>query len=384
MGPDSLPYLFFPRGRGGLRYPTYRRDGLRRPLETENKERIKGKSRKALLADPRVVAAWLRIHNAFESEKKPDREKFVYEGSIAHAIDYWLKEELPGTILPQTIKGYNYIAQIIRRDHGHRPAATTPRDAISKILNDVRRVTPGQSDSYRTVLRGIFGYVYDHPVAFKLPENWSNPTIGGRRKKAKRNQKPTGWIPWEEWQIQQFRDYWPPHTRERVIFEVYLNTGQRGCDVAKMGRKNLAQPGQIAVVQQKTLEPIWLGLLDDLAEVLLPWLKTHDYEPFFPLTKKPKIGQPHGAASIKSILTKAISAAGLPDDLVPHGLRYTFATRAIELGLDHQNISSIVGHRSLQNAVRYTAKRRAERLVIATMNRGLAANRAHRRPAHPN
>jgi integrase len=60
--------------------------------------------------------------------------------------------------------------------------------------------------------------------------------------------------------------------------------------------------------------------------------------------------------------------AGLPDDCTLHGLRYTFATRGLELGLDWQRIESIVGHRTAQMAHKYTEKRRRSRLAIATLD----------------
>jgi integrase len=41
--------------------------------------------------------------------------------------------------------------------------------------------------------------------------------------------------------------------------------------------------------------------------------------------------------------------AAIEGDLL-HGLRYTFATRAIELGLDWQSIESIVGHDTAEMA----------------------------------
>jgi integrase len=59
-----------------------------------------------------------------------------------------------------------------------------------------------------------------------------------------------------------------------------------------------------------------------------------------------------------------------------HGLRYTFATRAIELGLDWQTIEIIVGHKTAEMAFKYTQQRRQARLAIATLNQVRNANAA--------
>ena len=70
---------------------------------------------------------------------------------------------------------------------------------------------------------------------------------------------------------------------------------------------------------------------------------------------------------MRHFMRDAIRAAVLPDSCTLHGLRYTFATRAIELKLDWQTIESIVGHKTASMAAKYTARRRSSRLTIATL-----------------
>jgi hypothetical protein len=64
-----------------------------------------------------------------------------------------------------------------------------------------------------------------------------------------------------------------------------------------------------------------------------------------------------------------------PDDCTLHGLRYTFATRAIEIGLDWQTIESIVGHKTAEMAFKYTQQRRLARLAIVSLDAARTANR---------
>jgi integrase len=78
---------------------------------------------------------------------------------------------------------------------------------------------------------------------------------------------------------------------------------------------------------------------------------------------------------MRHLMRDAIRAAALPDNCTLHGLRYTFATRAIELGLDWQTIESIVGHRTAEMAFKYTEKRRRARLAIATLDVARKRNR---------
>jgi integrase len=86
-------------------------------------------------------------------------------------------------------------------------------------------------------------------------------------------------------------------------------------------------------------------------------------------------GRPLKVDHMRHLMRAAIRAVGLPDDCTLHGLRYTFATRAIELGLDWQTIESIVGHKTAEMAVKYTEKRRRARLAIAMLDSAPKANR---------
>jgi len=78
---------------------------------------------------------------------------------------------------------------------------------------------------------------------------------------------------------------------------------------------------------------------------------------------------------MRHVMRAAIRAAALPDECTLHGLRYTFATRAIELGLDWQTIESIVGHKTAEMAAKYTEKRRRARLTIVTLDAARNVNR---------
>jgi integrase len=395
MDEIDLPYLAWPKGRGGIEYPTYRRDGLLRQLKTPDGDRLRG-PRAQIRKDTRVIAAWLPIHDEFEKEKAAASEKaggpkhkapWVYNGSIAHAMDGWLEEEVP-FLAPGTRKHLKQYAAEIRDLHGHRPANSMPRDAVVKMVSKRALKTPGAAQNLLTTLRSVFLYVEDHRTTFNIPANWQNPCYGRRKRKRERTIV-KGWAPWEEWMIRDFRKRWRVGTLERVLFEVYLATGQRGSDVAAMKREHY-HDGKIAVVQAKTGARVWIPVLDDLIPVLTAWLRSHTYEVFFPnMTGKginTDVGEPLGTEWLRMLLIEAIDAAGLPKTCKPHGLRYTFATRAIELGviekrISHMRIASIVGHRTLAMAIKYTEQQRDSELVADTMNRGLAAYEANYDPA---
>jgi integrase len=232
-----------------------------------------------------------------------------------------------------------------------------PREAVFK-LRDEFQATPRTANYVVSVLRLILSYAEDRKPTFRLPPHWSNPAR--RPKKLKTGD---GHRAWEEVEIVAYRKRWPAVTLERVLFETFLNTGQRGGDVAPMIRQQYFK-GEIAVAQEKTGKRVWIPLSRDLHDVIDPWLGGHEHVVLFPSPT----GRPLKVDHMRHLMRDAIRAAALQDECTLHGLRYTFATRAIELGLDWQTIESIVGHKTAEMAFKYTQQRRLARLAIVTLD----------------
>ena len=134
-------------------------------------------------------------------------------------------------------------------------------------------------------------------------------------------------------------------------------------DVASMVRQQYYR-GEIAVAQEKTGERVWIPASRDLRAALDPWLAGARACRAAADADRPATKVDH----MRHLMRAAMRAAGLPDDCTLHRLRYTFATRAIELGLDWQTIESIVGHKTADMAFKYTQQRRLARLAIVTLD----------------
>ena len=63
----------------------------------------------------------------------------------------------------------------------------------------------------------------------------------------------------------------------------------------------------------------------------------------------------------------AISAAGLPLDCRPHGLRKAAGRRLAEAGCSANEIMSILGHKTLAEAERYTREADQAKLAVAAV-----------------
>jgi site-specific recombinase XerD len=350
----DLPYLWGAVGRHGRQYWFYRRNGRRIPITSPEGRRLRQ-------GDAGFFEAYERIHATFGTDPRITPRS----GTLAHLIDVYREAPEFRNRAPKTRRDYGRYLDLLKAQHGHRSVAAMPREAVFKI-RDEHQATPRTANYIIAVLRLILSYAEDRKLTFRLPTYWTNPA-----RRPKKLDTGEGHRPWEEAEIDAYRKQWGVKTLERVLFEAFLNSGQRGGDLAPMIRQQYFR-GEIAVAQEKTKERVWIPASRDLRAALNPWLDRHAHVVLFPTST----GRPLKVDHMRHLMREAIRAAGLPDDCTLHGLRYTFATRGIELGLDWQTIESIVGHKTAEMAFKYTEKRRRARLAIATFDAARGTNRS--------
>lgn len=349
----DLPYLWAAKGRAGRLYWFYRRDKQRVPIASTDGQRL-------FSGDPGFMEAYERIHASFETNGRTT----TIPGSLGHLIEGYRASSDYLSLTKGSRTEYDRDLDYLKEHHGNRAVSKITREVAIKLRDDLKD-TPSQANKRLKTLSILSHFAYDRPTTYRIPNGWRIPTH-----KVKRLEEGDGHRPWEEHEIRQFREHWPIGTCERTAFETYLGTGQRGGDIASMNRSHRHE-GEIYVAQEKTNARVWIPEMRDLAVALEPWLASHDRPAFFPS----RIG---GGSLSKSRLRDMLrdacrgdGGANLPTDCTLHGLRYTFATRCIEAGLDHQTIESIVGHATLEMAKKYTEKRRKARLTVATVDAAL-------------
>ena len=85
-----------------------------------------------------------------------------------------------------------------------------------------------------------------------------------------------------------------------------------------------------------------------------------------------EFGKPFSEHGFGNWMADAITAAGLPDACVTHGIRKAAARRLAEAGCTPHEIQSITGHTTLKEVERYTAA--VSREALATAAIGKVAN----------
>lgn len=333
-------------------YWNYRRDGVTQRILDPQTDLPIGPEH------PAFLDAYMAIHKSFEQETPPETTGFK-RGQLGYIIQQWLNSPAVTQLSARTQKDYKNYGDYLADKFGSKTARTLPREFIIG-LKDKYAHKPRRANHLLTTLRIALCWAEDRPQQMGLPGDWKNPS----RRPGLIKSKGHGHRPWEEYEIAAFQRNWEVGSRERAMFETYINTGQRTGDVASMTRNhrhlNPDQSRWIEVVQNKTATRLLIFEAPDLTRSLDAWLKTHNALAFFP----GKTGEPMLENSIQHIMRAAITKAGLPSDCTLHGLRYTAATRFDEIGQDATNIT---GHETVQMARKYTAQRRQSRLGISKM-----------------
>jgi enterobacteria phage integrase len=261
--------------------------------------------------------------------------------------------------LRETTKvGYAARIELLRTKHGHRTLAGLTRQRILSGILQPFADRPGAALAILKMLRVLIR----HGIDTGLLDH--DPSLGIKRPRTQEIRS------WTEAEIEAFEQHWPMRTKQRLAFTLMLHTGQRRSDVHRMTWADVSD-GAIRVVQQKTGRKLTIPLHHDLLEVLAVAQRGHV------TIINTQYGKPFTAAGFSQWIRGAITAAGLPLDCQPHGLRKAAGRRLAEAGCTANEIMAILGHKTLAEAERYTREADQLRLAAEAMTKleGRSANR---------
>jgi integrase len=183
-----------------------------------------------------------------------------------------------------------------------------------------------------------------------------DPTAG----KSVTKPKSTGFPVWTEEDLEQFERRWPIGTRERVMFDVYLYTGLRRGDAAKLGKQHIRN-GVITIDTEKTETRVTIPVLPELAATIAAGPTG---ELSIIASKK---GQPIRKEVLGNLFKEACRAAGINKSA--HGIRKAAATRAANNGATVATLEAIFGWEGGQMAALYTRAADRRRLAAEHMDK---------------
>lgn len=241
-------------------------------------------------------------------------------------------------------------AERIRDKWGHLPVARVEARHILHWQDELGE-TPGAANNMLACVKKLLkfgkprGYRHNDPAA-EIEEL----EIGEYRS-------------WTDAEIAAFEARWSQGTRERLIFDLALYTGQRRSDLVAMTRHHF-DGDVMGCVQEKTDERI--------AIPVHPMLKASIAA--FPSSGLAIIqrldGQGMKVREMYDVFASAMRAAlGEKTDCVLHGLRYAAARCLAEAGATTQEIMAVTGHRSLEMVEKYTREANKVRLAGSAMRK---------------
>jgi enterobacteria phage integrase len=257
------------------------------------------------------------------------------DGTIGSLVLSFYQPSAFSNLAASSQRRYRLVLDKFAAEDGHRQVRDMPRRVAISIIEEIGEKTPGMANLSASVMRRLFAY------AIKKELRTDNPFSGIEPYKLGTHHT------WTEAEIAKYRDAWPIGTRQRLAFDLLLYTGQRVGDVAAMRRSDLIN-SVIHITTQKTGAELDIPIHPDL-------LRSIKASPAQGLTL---IGSPDGrpmsALALSALVTRAVHAAGLPKECVPHGLRKSAMRRLAEHGSTSKEIASVSGHRSLKEIERYT------------------------------
>ena len=264
-----------------------------------------------LIARYRESAAWLGLSKATRYQ----REK-IFQGVIKTA-------------------GKEQFAEIKRKDLA--------------AARDDRRETPFLAANFVKAMRGLFKWAVDAEHLEFDPSDGVKTTTP----------KTDGFHAWTEDEIARFEARWPVGTRERLALALFIYTGLRRGDIARLGPQHISN-GVISIKAEKTGTDIIIPVLPELSAIINASETGKD------VFLVSRLGKPMTKESLGNWFKDACKAAGVPGSA--HGLRKAGATRAANNGATVAQLDAIFGWSGGKMAALYTKK--ADRIRLAREGMG--------------
>lgn len=252
----------------------------------------------------------------------------------------------------------NIFSHVIKSAGGDPIGAVTRKAVLAAM--DRRRATPFQARNFLQAMRGLFKWA----VNAELVANDPTDRIDATRPKT------AGFKVWTEDDIARFEARWPIGTRERLALAIFLYSGARRGDAARLGRQHV-RDGVLSFRTEKNNAQVTIPLLPDLAEIIAA-TKTGDLA-FIAGAD----GRPLTKESLGNWFREACNAAGVNGSA--HGLRKAGATRAANNGATVAQLEAIFGWSGGGMAALYT--RQADRIKLAREAMGKMTNGRASKPA---
>lgn len=274
-------------------------------------------------------------------------------GSFGDLVEKYLASSAFKGLTKRSQYEYRRHLDFMRAKWADLPVKRLTRIAV-KAYQESWSKTPRQADAAMQVLRRLLNFAVDFGMIAL------NPAL-----RPGRLAKSEGFKAWSDEALQAFRDKNVGNPTMLLALAIGLHTGQRRGDVVKMTSHDY-DGRQIAVIQSKTGEKVWIPVHRDLKPILDAREKG-----FMLLMSERK--RAFTATNLGHQFHAAVVKAGLKD-LSFHGLRVTASVRLAEAGCTDAELMAILGHKTVAMAAYYRRDAAKPKMAKAAM-RKLERNR---------
>jgi len=220
-------------------------------------------------------------------------------------------------------------------EHGHRTVIGLTRDRINTKILQPLADRPGAALDTLKKLRILIGH------AISIDWLKSDPSVGIKRPKTKEIRA------WTDAEMTAFEARWPLGTKQRTAYALMLHVGTARVDVHGITWAQVDASG-VGYTRNKTGVAVDIGMQTDLRIALDATPRKHV------TIINTEFGRPFTVNGFSGFMRDAMTAAGLPLDCKPHGLRKTLGRRLADADVSAHDIMAALGHTTLKQAENYT------------------------------
>lgn len=332
----DVPYTYVIRKPNGREYWRFRR----------------GKLHTALPGKPGEVAFQKEYARLLELSQAPE-PKAAAEGTFAALIAAYRVSAEFKALRPSTQTDYENTLDLLKDELGDAPYRLITQ-AMVKAIRDDLAATPRKAHKAHKV-KQMVSRLYSWAAEENLVKEGHNPAAKIKRLKVRAKTI----TPWSDSEIALFLAHAPAHLKMAVTLMLF--TGQRVEDVASMEWTQY-QGRFVRVRQSKTDETLEVAVHPRLAALLDP-VKIRRGR----ICKSAK-GRPYTANALRKAISDQCAAIDGMPARSSHGLRYAAAGMLEEAGCTVGEITSVIGHRTYQMAMKYLTARRNSVAAIARLS----------------
>jgi integrase len=256
-------------------------------------------------------------------------------GTRGALITSYIKNGGFPTLRPTSKKGYMTRLETIRVKHGHRSLAGMTAELINvKILQPYADRPAAALDTLKKLR-----ILISHAISIGLLK--SDPTVGIKRPKTKEIRA------WTDAEIAAFEKRWPIGTKQRTAYALMRHVGTARSDVHKMTWAQVDADG-VSYRRSKTDVAVDSGMQKELRAALDAHPRTHV------TIINTEFGRPYTVDGFSGFMRDSMTAAGLPLDCKPHGLRKSLGRDMADADASAHDIMAQLGHTTLKQAENYT------------------------------